>query len=128
MGYALFSGRIRGTPASLTLVQQPLYQSAIGVWRLAVTFSGIPMMALFVVALRVCQAKIQEFVTATQAAWMDMLDIGPEAGLGVETQAPAADQALAHPEAVSVTKGGVGSRDLVFLACRHDLLAQCSAL
>lgn len=89
---------------------------------------GVPMMAFFVITLWMRQAKIQEIIAATQAAWIDMLDGSPEAGVGVKAQPPATDQALAHPEAIRIRERRVGGGNLIFLLRRHGLLLYLAAL
>ncbi len=81
------------------------------------------MMAFFVVALRMSQAKVQEIIAATQAAWVDMLNGGSKAGMSIETQAPATDQAFTNPEAISIRKSCVCGGNLIFLVRRHDGLS-----
>ncbi len=126
---ALFWAHLRGTPAPMSLIQKPLDQQAIGVWGLAMAAFGIPMMAFFVVALRMGQPKIEQVIAAAQAARIDMLDGGPEAGLSIEAQAPATDQTFAYPEAIRIGKGGVSGGNLIFLASGHSSsLPYCAAL
>ena len=74
------------------------------------------------------QAKVQEVIGATQAAWVDMLDGSSKAGMGIEAQSPAADQAFPNPEAIRIGERGVGGGNLIFLAGWYDLLLYWAAL
>jgi hypothetical protein len=112
---ALFWDHIWWTPASLAFVQKSLNQRAIGIWRVAMAASGVPTMAFFVVALWMSQAKIQEIIAAAQAAWVDMLDSGAKASVGIESQASAADQTFTNPEAIIIGEGDVCGGNPVFL-------------
>jgi hypothetical protein len=116
------------SPAPLALVEEPLHQGAIGIWRVAVAALGVPVMPFFVVALWMCQPQVQQRAGAAQAAWEDMLDGGSEAGLRVEAEAAPTDKTLAYPEAIVVGEGGVGGGNLVFLTGRHNSLAYGAAL
>ena len=122
-GATLFWKRLRLAPAPLALVEQALDQGTIGVWGLAVASFGIPMVAFFVVALGMGQAKIEQITVATQAAWLNMFDGGAKAGVRVEAQVAATNQAFANPEAIGIGESGVGGGNPIFLACRHSLLA-----
>ncbi len=119
----LFWKRLRLAPAPLALVEKALDQGTIGVWGLAVASFGIPMVAFFVVALGMGQAKIEKITVATQAAWLNMFDSGAKAGVRVEAQVATTNQAFANPEAICIVEGGIGGGDSIFLACRHGLLA-----
>ena len=119
----LFWKRLRLAPAPLALVEKALDQGTIGVWGLAVASFGIPMVAFFVVALGMGQAKIEKITVAAQAAWLNVFDGGAKAGVRVEAQIAAANQAFANPEAIGIVESGVGGGNAIFLACRHSLLA-----
>ncbi len=121
-GDTLFWEHSGRAPAPPALAQHAFDQSAIGIWRVAVTPFGVPVMAFFIIALRMSQAKVQQIAGAAQAAWPDMLNGGPETGPGVEAQASAADQAFACPEAISEAEGGVGGSNQIFLTYRHGPL------
>ncbi len=52
----------------------------------------IPVPPLLPITTRMGQAKIQQHIVATERSWVDMLDIGPEAGPGIEVEPPVADR------------------------------------
>lgn len=119
-GAALGLGRARWlAPAALPFGQQPLHQGVIGVWRVAVTSFGVPASALLAIAAGMRQAKVEQIIAASQAARLDMLDVGPKAAARVKTQPALADQAFAGPEAVFIVEGVVGLSDAIFLGDRH---------
>ena len=124
----LFQRSVGLTPAPLTLLQEAFDQGTIDFWCLAVASFGVPMLPFFMVALRMCQAEIEQIIAASQAARLDMLDVGAKTGLRIETQAPAADQAFADPEAIGIAEGGIGGGNLVLLVDRHGVLAHSPAL
>ena len=97
-GCTLFWKSIGLAPASLALAQEALDQGAIGGWRLTVAPTGVPMLALLVVASWMSQAEVQQIAGAAQAARLDMLNCGSEAGVRVEAQSSTTDQAFAGPE------------------------------
>lgn len=112
---------LRIAPALLTLVQQALDQRPIGIGRVTMAAPGIPVPALFAVAPRMGQAKVEQVIAATQTARLDMLNICPKAGFGIKAQPAATDQAFARPEAIGVAEGSIGLGNMIFLRGRHRL-------
>src|SRR5690348_9995206 len=79
----------------------------------------VPASSFFAVAMRVCQAQVEQVAASSQAARQDVFDVGAKPAGGIKAQPAAADQAFARPEPIAEAEGGIGGGNRVFLFEGH---------